>query len=231
MVPGAWLDAFRSSFAPLWLMLALGCTAPGPSGPAGALRSEGAVEQPAVAAPLDCAALIQAMNGRFKGLTSRKEGQGYRFELTYLPKEVMACRIATKKDGSVLEALRDTTVMINDRDQYLLRIIPMAGPSLDGDTMTARLNEWLSTGLERRIHAFIDGDSVGCAFAHVEAAPSSSPVTTVWIGFDHLQDKAERQVVLRGIGTADMQDLRFEYGAGSFDAYAQWIGNISPSRP
>jgi hypothetical protein len=140
--------------------------------------------------------------------------------LQYMAPEAKAC-LATGPDARICDS---TTILLirsaAQSEEYVLRI-PRSLETF------AQAN--IAPGdLERAIQEIVEGDTIGCAFAHVEASVDQAPDLTVVLGFDRVPDDKDRVVVIRNIQGCFGEDLRFEFEKGMFKAYRSWLDMVCP---
>lgn len=200
----------KSKVCPLVIVIALaGCTADGMdrTGPDAVKYAQTVLPDSTPA--LTCADYLQHVQQHFGGLMQAVERNGVRHELIYVPTAMAACR-----GGS------STPVSTAGADQYILRF----GRSRQADGMDS-LHVLDGLPFEQAFVEVVGGDTVPCAFAHGEPAPTHAPFTTVVIGFDHPQDAHDRTVVLRDAQGTLGGDLVFEFRQDLFLDHVEWMND------
>ncbi len=173
----------------------------------------------AVDGDLLCSELYDKCNDELNGLRANVDEGGYSFELSYVPKEVAACRKSGDNGASVMDASA-RAIDAGAADQYVLRITSKAGGPV-GDAID--LEQLLGIGVQKRIHAIVGRDSLPCAFAHVESGPGHSPVTSVLIGFDAPQNSADRRIVIRETDAMESRKVTLAFPVGMFARYVELV--------
>lgn len=165
---------------------------------------------PASAHLADCSALAHRMSEGEAAFVAEAVSDEGKFRLEYRPAACVACQ----EHGEALlsdPGLRERSRELGASETYILR-----AAFKEGDAPGAFAGD-----LAARIKEVVAGDTVPCAFAHVEATPSLLPHVNILLGFDRPQDLQERTVLLYGPGGP----LRFVFRKDLFTRYATAVGD------
>lgn len=196
----------------------VGC-APGPR-PAVAEQEE-RLENIRVSKDLDCATLVRLVREELGGLRAVAPGEGPCPSIQYRPAEVEQCmELASIGRDTVPIASIDRPV--DASEQYVLsipRAMVLARPDEDA------FGAYLAQGLVHDLVELVDGDTVPCAFIHLESGAAMAPERKVLVGFDRPQDGRERRLLLLDRQGFFGRDLLFTFKPGVFSAYHKSISS------
>jgi hypothetical protein len=171
---------------------------------------------------LNCEELNRLVGEDLHGLTAHVSRPPFAYDLTYRPKEIVACKSGGRSTATVREALAASS-QLNGTDQYILRI---TGPSNEAVQML--LQGWgvllsSTNGDPEGISQLVGTERMICSFAHVESGASLSPSTVVLLGFDVTQSGEDRSVVVEDPDNTMGGDLIFNFLPGVFSRYINMV--------
>lgn len=181
---------------------------------------------------LDCATLIERVRAEWGGFMVEAPGEGARPQMFYRPAELRACLEADT--ALTMEEFQEQAKVYRSSEEYVLNI--PRGMTLSGTTTDdAAFLAYLDQGLRADTYELVEGDTVRCAFAHLEASGAMASGRTVVLGFDRSQDGSGRALVLKDGHGFFGEDLRFAFSQDAFAAYHRLVhtssSTTSPGRP
>lgn len=169
----------------------------------------------------DCAAVREWLEEHPKAFLSTVQRSTFKAELRYRPASCAAC--LEMPDALLADAdYQQRRLELAGSDLYLLRIMPGAHPE---ETPRPGFN-W-----QARIEEVVGGDTIPCAFVHVETLPPGIRYQNILLGFEAPQDTRDRQLIIRDPDGALGGDLIMPLPTGGPYALAQALNPSQFSQP
>lgn len=169
----------------------------------------------------DCAAVREWLEEHPKAFLSTAARPALKAELRYRPASCAAC--LEMPDAQLTDAdYMQRRLELAGSDLYLLRIMPGEQP----EEVPQPGFDW-----QTRIAEVVGGDTIPCAFIHVETLPPGMRYQSILLGFDALQDMQDRQLIIRDVDDAMGGDLIMPLPTGGPRALAEAINPSNPTQP